>query len=835
MLDGLKKIDWDNLTHAYGTAEDVPDLLRGLASRSAEAREEIWGQLWCNIWHQGTVYEATAHAVPFLIELLQGPRVPDKHQILSYLRQLAQGNSYHDKHRDLWEATTNAVEKKQWEAVVEEELSYVRAARDAVVAGTPVYLQLLDAREDETRRHVPDVLEICTENREVIVPCLLTRISKEKDVLAKASMLLRLARLFASKKTHAETAEAGPSRFQRDIDQVQSVQNLMNSGEAALIRLLAAVALVQLSPQDVAPEVVPVLRDTISSPTLEQFSNLNSLERGSFQDIASLLEDYPDLYQRWVIALLGHPDSQVRAQVASSLGFMSGMGSGYGLRFAVPALGELLHDSETKVREAAADTLKSMTYWARQAVPAFIEALYDESEEVRQNAAQSLGQLRAKEAIPALLTAIRERKLGTPALKALQQIGPGHDEVVPALIAALAEPSLRGDAAQTLGSMGRSAKPAIPALAALLPTEDRFSAVVALGKIGVDAEPVIPELIEFLDSENDRLAAAAAEALGWIGPAAKDALPKLKARLSNEDARESWCACALALWRIDSQGELAVPALIDLLEDKGWERVHVANALAEIGPDARAAVPALRNALRDRTPWVRVSAANALWRIERQVEAVLPALLSGLHGLGGDAVMAARSLGEMGPQAQAAVPALCQALQREAGGHPVTELLKVIGDEPGNILVALSEALRRILGEAKANSLLANVSELSSAAKPSAARVSPAPTSAEAREELSLTGETTLHATPPDSHMASGLQSILGFITAVPEDLPEFDLVPYVGMLAAWLETNRDHRGRQIRQILVDVGLAASEAERRQLKQKVLALFPELDFDANEE
>src|SRR5215469_17989182 len=99
MLEGLDKINWSKLAHAYGTAEDVPVLLRQLASPDAEERESAIYDLHGNIWHQGTIYEATAAAVPFLIELLSVPNPADKHEILVYLSDLANGTSYCDVHQ----------------------------------------------------------------------------------------------------------------------------------------------------------------------------------------------------------------------------------------------------------------------------------------------------------------------------------------------------------------------------------------------------------------------------------------------------------------------------------------------------------------------------------------------------------------------------------------------------------------------------------------------------------------------------------------------------------------------------------------------------------------
>jgi hypothetical protein len=57
------------LFHAFGPATDVPALIRQLADGSSDGREAALAELFGPIWHQGTVFEATACAVPFPIEL----------------------------------------------------------------------------------------------------------------------------------------------------------------------------------------------------------------------------------------------------------------------------------------------------------------------------------------------------------------------------------------------------------------------------------------------------------------------------------------------------------------------------------------------------------------------------------------------------------------------------------------------------------------------------------------------------------------------------------------------------------------------------------------------
>src|SRR4051812_38388050 len=75
MLEGLDAIDWSILTHAHGPAADVPELLRSQLPQDPDVRLQACAELHETIWHQGTVYPASAAVIPFLVELLTYPGV----------------------------------------------------------------------------------------------------------------------------------------------------------------------------------------------------------------------------------------------------------------------------------------------------------------------------------------------------------------------------------------------------------------------------------------------------------------------------------------------------------------------------------------------------------------------------------------------------------------------------------------------------------------------------------------------------------------------------------------------------------------------------------------
>ena len=58
--------DWSKLTHAYGTAEDIPGLLSQL---DPDGSSQVWNDLWSRLCHQGSVYSASHAALPTLTRL----------------------------------------------------------------------------------------------------------------------------------------------------------------------------------------------------------------------------------------------------------------------------------------------------------------------------------------------------------------------------------------------------------------------------------------------------------------------------------------------------------------------------------------------------------------------------------------------------------------------------------------------------------------------------------------------------------------------------------------------------------------------------------------------
>jgi len=113
---------------------------------------------------------------------------------------------------------------------------------------------------------------------------------------------------------------------------------------------------------------------------------------------------------------------------------------------AVIALTEALKDSNSGVRQLAADTLGRIGPEAKSAVPALIEALEAPDIFVRGHIVESLGNIgpEVKEVVPALIEALKDSDVDVRirAANALEKIGPKAKEAVPALTEALKDPDI---------------------------------------------------------------------------------------------------------------------------------------------------------------------------------------------------------------------------------------------------------------------------------------------------------------------------------------------------------------------------------------------------------
>ncbi len=102
-VEGLDTVRWHEFTHAYGGASELPKDIWRLASSDAQVREQALWELGGSIYHQGTIYPATAVAVPFLIRLASDSRTPDRLKIWDLLGEIFQSSTVDpERIRESW-------------------------------------------------------------------------------------------------------------------------------------------------------------------------------------------------------------------------------------------------------------------------------------------------------------------------------------------------------------------------------------------------------------------------------------------------------------------------------------------------------------------------------------------------------------------------------------------------------------------------------------------------------------------------------------------------------------------------------------------------------------
>jgi hypothetical protein len=513
MLDGLDRTDWAGLTHAYGPAADVPGLLRALASRKKAVRDEALDTLCGNIWHQGTVYEATAHAVPFLVELLATPAIAGKAELLSLLHALATGRSYRDVHQHLdfyhVERTTEA-----YQVQLRKELEDVRAARAAVVAGTPTYVRLLAARTPGVRTAAAHLLSECAERAAETEPLLRARLAAEADAGARAGLLAALTVLWRGSSDNEPvrllTAAAG-DRSEEDV-----------------VRFVAALGAVELGGAAAVGDALSVFHETVAG-SRDAFENLHWVHGGSPVFAASaVLAPHPERQLQWLFDLFDHPDAGVRGEAVWALSGVCRQRRSAPAAVA-PRLARVVADADPEVRDRAARALPELGR-ARLLAADALEALGTHADPaVRALAAETLTKVRASRS--AFATASWPKP-------------PQAGKSVPELVAVLEAEggSLRHqkqhacmEAVVTLEYLGAAAAAAAPALRNVLKHPYqwvRVYAARALWKAADDAGAALPVLLaEFRCRPTGVLAA---ECLGEMGRHARAAVPALRRVIESE-------------------------------------------------------------------------------------------------------------------------------------------------------------------------------------------------------------------------------------------------------------------------------------------------------------
>jgi hypothetical protein len=269
MLKGLDDIDWASLEHAYGEASDVPNLIRSLASNDEEIRRNALWELYGNIFHQGTRYQATVHTIPFIFELIRDPSVPDKASLIKFTVDLALGypEAFLPKGPNVEDWAIDAEELKEESESEDLDdfdvdwLKHIDAfinSYKAVLNEIETYYNLLENNHPAIKIMAIFGVAWFREMAAESIPKLRNLLRKENDDIILANLLISLSMLDA---------------YVEERKDEEQFRNYFTDHKSLLVKISAAIALVNILNEevDIAPidfimQQLPVIIDMNMSP-----------------------------------------------------------------------------------------------------------------------------------------------------------------------------------------------------------------------------------------------------------------------------------------------------------------------------------------------------------------------------------------------------------------------------------------------------------------------------------------------------------------------------------------------------------------------------------------
>jgi len=207
LQEQLKQIPWEQLSHPYRMATEIPTHLLTLLSHDAEEWQSAFDQLDESLYIYDqclSITEASCAAVPFLILLLQ--MVPDQRKLslLRLLSELAdQPRSAHrgpmvlkmDHHgqetRQRWRPMRQF--SQEWNSYYD--AWWAEQAHQLVGEGLPTYLSLLHSAHEDTMRGILELFGHFKDLSEVLVPVVVKLYTETASSLLKALALYCLSDL----------------------------------------------------------------------------------------------------------------------------------------------------------------------------------------------------------------------------------------------------------------------------------------------------------------------------------------------------------------------------------------------------------------------------------------------------------------------------------------------------------------------------------------------------------------------------------------------------------------------------------------------------------------
>jgi hypothetical protein len=202
MLPDIDKIPWHSLEHAYGKADDIPDLLRALVSEDETLRKHAQHMLYIGPFHQDTVTSCLPYVARMLISLLSYPNTPDKPWIITYLARTAGAC---DKCITVDMSTIPTVFRASLSVSAVEEVGVEKQLCDELRQGIPLFHMLLSSGTPAERQAVPALLVRLNCKDPQLQELLFHRLQQEKEAKTRAILVY----CFAQTCTETDTLRLG--------------------------------------------------------------------------------------------------------------------------------------------------------------------------------------------------------------------------------------------------------------------------------------------------------------------------------------------------------------------------------------------------------------------------------------------------------------------------------------------------------------------------------------------------------------------------------------------------------------------------------------------------
>ncbi|MEU1267685.1 HEAT repeat domain-containing protein [Streptomyces sp. NPDC005799] len=672
MFTGIDEVDWASLRHAYGSAEDVPQLLRGLASADPAEREIALDGMYGAVHHQGDVYDSTLACIPFLFTLVGSRAVEERGGVVELLVSIGQDGEDREGASDTYAMACTAVR-----------------------AGAEVFSRLTGDPDPEVRRAAAGALVRFLDEPARVLGLLRQRITVERDdrvLLALTESLGVLAR-----RHPGYAAEAV------DLLTARSAPPFGPALRLAALGQLAGCAPERL-PADLVTTVVRLLRDRSERPpgrpqepdrpeTDTLVGHLRRLrpsdEEGS-QLLRTLHSALDDRVSDRIALLVGQLDSPASTDRVNAVWMSPGLMREWRADYREPValIGAQLAAPQDRLREPALALLEGLFELAAPAAD-HLAALVDSRPDLW----------------------VRQWERGAPTLgdpvKALARSGDAR--AVPVLGEVLEGRVVPNDLGHVITHLGPAATPLAPALRRRLgeipldspETYDRAAPLLSALAALADAESV-PEVLRLLLGVPDGLrlresvVESAVRALESFGAGSCAAAPALRGLLDTGSAVAA-VAAAGALWSVEGDAAAVLPVLVRELTSGGGQGRRAAEPLGRLGAAARTALPELIRMTGSHELWERMAAACAVWRISRDPEPAVPVLRAAWAQNPHTRVPIATCVAELGPEGALLHDLLCTELtarrrhQAALGGygshdiHADEQLLRVCREAVGGV------------------------------------------------------------------------------------------------------------------------------------------------------